>query len=409
MKKTVEERGVFLNKGKAVWNVSQEKALLGFLQDLIQIPSYSSQEEQVIKRIQQEMEMLNYDEVKIDDMGNILGRIGSGEKVIVFDGHIDTVETGLLENWTKAPYSGEEDHQYIYGRGASDQKAGFAAAVHGAAWAKTQGNLEGVTLWVTGTVQEEDCDGLCWQYILDEKLISPDFVVITEPTNLKIHRGQRGRMEIQVKTKGISAHGSAPERGENAIYKMAEILSELESLNHRLTVDPFLGKGSLTVSEIFYTSPSRCAVADGCQISIDRRLTQGETKETAIQEIQQLPSVIKHQPEISLYTYDKASYTGLQKKVDCYFPTWVIEETHPYIDIVKKAYEEVTHQKPVLDKWTFSTNGVSIMGLYGIPCVGFGPGLEEEAHAPNEKVLKEQVITASLVYSKIPQIYGGQG
>ena len=122
-------------------------------------------------------------------------------------------------------------------------------------------------------MQEEDCDGLCWQHILEENTIDPEFVVLTEPTGLNVYRGHRGRMEIRVTVRGISAHGSAPERGDNAIYKMASILKELEKLNENLKYDEFLGKGTLAVSEIFYTSPSRCAVADGCSISVDRRLT----------------------------------------------------------------------------------------------------------------------------------------
>ena len=76
------------------------------------------------------------------------------------------------------------------------------------------------TLWITGTVQEEDCDGLCWQYILKKESSLPRSWSITEPTNLNIYRGHRGRMEIGVTTRGISCHGSAPERGQNAVYSM---------------------------------------------------------------------------------------------------------------------------------------------------------------------------------------------
>ena len=114
-------------------------------------------------------------------------------------------------------------------------------------------------LLVTGTVQEEDCDGLCWQYIIEQSKIRPEFVVSTEPTDCQIYRGQRGRMEIRVDVQGISCHGSAPERGDNAIFKMGPILNELKELSNHLGNDDFLGKGTLTVSEIFFTSPSRCA------------------------------------------------------------------------------------------------------------------------------------------------------
>lgn len=277
--------------------------------------------------------------------------------------------------------------------------------VYAARIIKDLGLEDDYTLLVTGTVQEEDCDGLCWQYIIEEDGIRPEFVVITEPTSLNIYRGQRGRMEIKVKTKGLSCHGSVPERGDNAIYKMAPILQELRALHENLHEDPFLGKGSLTVSEIFFTSPSRCAVADSCWISIDRRLTWGETWEKALQEIRNLPSVKESGAEVSMYSYDKPSYTGLVYPTECYFPAWVLEEEHPACQATIKAYKNLFGQDPFVDKWGFSTNGVSIMGRYGIPCIGFGPGHEDQAHAPNERTWKDELVKAAAMYAVIPSIY----
>jgi len=254
-------------------------------------------------------------------------------------------------------------------------------------------------------VQEEDCDGLCWQYLVERSRIRPEFVVSTEPSSCRIHRGQRGRMEIKVDVRGISAHGSAPERGDNAIFKMAPILGELQDLHGRLAEDTFLGRGSLTVSEIFSTSPSRCAVADGCAISIDRRLTQGETWRGALEEIRRLSAVQNAGAQVSLYHYSRPSYTGLVYPTECYFPCWVVEERHPACQALVAAYESLFARKPVVDKWTFSTNGVSIMGRYGIPCVGFGPGHEDQAHAPNEITWKSELVQAAAMYAVIPQAY----
>ena len=263
-----------------------------FLRDLIKAKGESTEEKEKVYRIKEEMEKLGFDKVWIDGMGNILGYMGTGEVTIGFDAHIDTVGIGEIKNWKFDPYEGYEDEETIGGRGASDQLGGMVSAVYGAKIAKDLGLLnDKYKFLVTGTVQEEDCDGLCWQYIINEDKIRPEFVVSTEPTDNNIYRGQRGRMEIRVEVKGVSAHGSAPERGDNAIYKMADILKEVEALNDKLHYDPFLGKGTLTVSEIFFTSPSRCAVADGCAISIDRRLTAGETYQMALKEIEELPSV----------------------------------------------------------------------------------------------------------------------
>ncbi len=382
-----------------------EAKMYQFLRDMIRIPSESCHEKVIVDRIKEEMKRLDYDEVVIDDMGNVLGRIGNGPMVIAMDGHIDTVGTGDISQWQFDPFDGDEDETAIYGRGASDQEGGFAALVYAGGLMKALNLLDGLTVWITGTVQEEDCDGLCWEHIIRSGRIKPELVVLSEPTALKVHRGHRGRMEIKISVKGVSSHGSAPDRGDNAIYKMAPILTELEALNHRLKDDDFLGKGTLTVSEIFFSSPSRCAVADGCSVSVDRRLTYGETKSSALTEIKELPAVIAVDAKVEMYSYDRPSYTGLNQTIDCYFPTWLLAENDPICRSVMKSYQDLYDDVPILDKWTFSTNGVSIMGRHHIPCIGFGPGHEEEAHAPNEKILKSELSRALGVYTIIPINY----
>ena len=382
-----------------------ESSMTKFLRDLIAIPGESCGEKDVINRIAQEMEMLGFDKVEIDGMGNILGYMGNGETLIWYDAHIDTVGLGELSNWNFDPYKGYENDEEIGGRGTSDQLGGIVSATYGAKIMKDLGLLsDKYTVLVTGTVQEEDCDGLCWQYIYNEDKVKPEFVVITEPTNGNIYRGQRGRMEIRVEVKGVSCHGSAPERGDNAIYKMADILQEVRVLNDNLHYDEFLGKGTVTVSEIFFNSPSRCAVADMCAISLDRRLTDGETYESALEEVRNLPFVKKYKAKVSMYKYERPSYTDLVYPTDCYFPTWVIPEDAPATKAMVEAYRGM-YGEPKVDKWTFSTNGVSIMGRFGIPCIGFGPGKEEEAHAPNEKTWKADLVRCAAVYAAMPTIY----
>ena len=382
-----------------------EKEIAAFLRDMIAIPSESCNEEKVVLRIKEEMEKVGLDRVEIDPMGNILGYLGHGPHLIAMDAHIDTVGVGEIANWNVDPYLGSEDGDVIVGRGGSDQEGGMASMVYAAKIIKDLGLEDDYTLLVTGTVQEEDCDGLCWQYIIEESKIRPEFVVITEPTSLNIYRGHRGRMEINVHVGGVSCHGSAPERGDNAIFKMAPILQELEQLHPKLKDNAFLGKGSLTVSEIFYSSPSRCAVADGCSISIDRRLTDGETYESALAEIRNLPSVIKANATVTMYDYARPSYTGLVYPTKAYFPTWVLPEDHIVCQSTIEAYKGLFSKEPVVDKWTFSTNAVSIMGRYQIPCIGFGPGHEEEAHAPNERTWKSELVKASAMYASIPLHY----
>lgn len=404
-----------------------EKPMTNFLRDLVRIPGESSGEEGHINRIAEEMKTVGFDKVDIDPMGNILGYMGNGKTLIAFDAHIDTVGIGNKENWEFDPYEGFESDTEIGGRGTSDQLGGIVSAVYGAKIMKDLGLLnDKYTVLVTGTVQEEDCDGLCWEYIIKEDKIRPEFVVSTEPTDGGIYRGQRGRMEIRVDVQGVSCHGSAPERGDNAIYKMADILQDIRALNADDASENneikglvkmldekhnkewrearFLGRGTVTTSEIFFTSPSRCAVADSCSVSLDRRMTAGETWESCLDEIRNLPNVKKYEAKVSMYNYERPSYKGLVYPIECYFPTWVIPEDHKVTKALGEAFKEL-YGEPRVDKWTFSTNGVSIMGRNGIPCIGFGPGKEAQAHAPNEKTWKEDLVRCAAVYAVLPSIY----
>ncbi len=376
-----------------------------FLRALIKAKGTSCQEEEKARLIQAEMVKLGYTKTDIDGLGNVLGWMGTGETVIGFDGHIDTVGVGNAANWAFDPFDGIEDDTIIGGRGTSDQLGGVVSAVYGAAIAKDLGLLsDKYAFLVTGTVQEEDCDGLCWLYIIEESGIRPKFVVSTEATDNGIYRGHRGRMEIRVEVSGVSCHGSAPERGDNAIYKMAEVLLDIRDLNDTLLANDFLGKGTVTTSEIFFTSPSRCAVADSCAISLDRRLTEGETWQGAIKEIEALPSVQKHGARVSLYDYEATAWTGLKYGQECYFPTWVIPEDSPEVQAAADAHRAM-YGEPRIDKWTFSTNGVAIAGRHGIPVVGVGPGREEQAHAPNEITWKDDLVKCAAIYAVMPTLY----
>ncbi|MGP1588353.1 MAG: YgeY family selenium metabolism-linked hydrolase [Oribacterium sp.] len=418
--------------------------MTAFLRAIVRNPGESAEEAAHVETIRREMEKVGFDEVKVDPQGNVMGFIGSGETLIAFDGHIDTVGIGNRDNWSFDPYEGYENETEIGGRGVSDQLGGTVSAVYAAKIMKELGLLDKkYRIMVVGTVQEEDCDGLCWEYICKEDKIRPEFVISSEPTDGGLYRGQRGRMEIRIDVKGVSCHGSAPERGDNAIYKMADILQDIRALNNNGDAESteikglvkmlnpkfnpewkearFLGRGTVTASQIFYTSPSRCAVADSCAVSLDRRMTVGETWESCLEEIRQLPAVKKYGEDVkvSMYNYDRPSYTGLVYPIECYFPTWVIPEDHPVCTAAVAAYHDLFGEKrigaeavraerevrPLLDKWTFSTNGVSIMGRNGIPVLGFGPGAEAQAHAPNEITWKQDLVTCAALYAALPSYY----
>jgi putative selenium metabolism hydrolase len=383
-----------------------EPQLLAFMKDLIATQSLSSQEGKVIKRIQTEMKKLGYDEVRVDPMGNVIGRIGRGKRVIAIDGHVDTVDVGDLKQWKTDPFTPVVKNGILYGRGTSDMKGGVASAIYAGALLKKSGFPKDVTLYVTGTVQEEDCDGLCWQYIVKEDKLRPNVVVITEPTSLRIYRGHRGRMEIEVETTGISCHGSAPERGVNAVYKMAPIIADIEKLNARLKPRKPLGKGTVTISHIRSRSPSLCAVADGCVIHLDRRLTVGENERVAVRQIQNLPSVKKAKAKVTVLTYEVPSWTGLNYPTKKYFPTWEMPETTKEVKVARAAFQDVFNSAPTVGHWTFSTNGIATAGMHNIPTIGFGPGHEHFAHAPNECVEVEHLVRACAFYAGFVEHYG---
>jgi len=419
--------------------------MVRFLRKMISFPSESCEEKEVVACIREEMEKLGYDKVEVDGLGNVIGWMGEGDKIIAIDSHIDTVGIGNRENWTADPYEGYETDEIIYGRGGSDQEGGMASAAYSAKIMKDLGLIpKGYKLMIVGSVQEEDCDGMCWQYIVNKDGIRPEFVISTEPTDGGIYRGHRGRMEIRVDVKGVSCHGSAPERGDNAIYKMADILQNIRALNENncedgteikglvKMLDPkynpdhwedarFLGRGTCTVSQIYFTSPSRCAVADSCSISVDRRMTAGETWESCLQEIRDLPAVRKYgdDVQVSMYMYDRPSWTGEVYETEAYFPTWINRESAAHVKALVDAHQALFGDKrigtpsamgtregrPLTDKWTFSTNGVAIQGRYGIPCVGFGPGAESQAHAPNEITWKQDLVTCAALYAAAISLY----
>ena len=383
-----------------------EPDIVQFLRDLIAIPAESGHEGPVIQRIRQEMEKVGFDEIRIDPMGNILGRIGSGKTVVMMDSHTDTVGVGDPKEWAWDPYQGKVEDGYVFGRGACDQRAGMACMVYAGKLIQELGLRGDYTLWVVGSVQEEDCDGLPWLYILKEDGIRPDCVIITEPSSLRIYRGHRGRMEIEVHLRGKSCHASAPERGDNPIYKMSRLVQEVEKLNTRLRNDPFLGKGTIAVTEIRSLSPSLCAVPGACSIHLDRRLTAGETKELAIAEVKALPGA--EDAEVEILNYEVPSYTGLRYPMEKYYPTWVLAESHRLAQAAISTYATLWDKPPVVDKWTFSTNGVGSMGLMGVPTIGFGPGEEEVAHSVIERVPIRHLVEATQFYAAFPLIFSRQ-
>ncbi|HUB24542.1 MAG TPA: YgeY family selenium metabolism-linked hydrolase [Tepidisphaeraceae bacterium] len=386
-----------------------QPAMIDFLRDIVAIQSLSGQEDKVIARIRQEVEKLGCaDKIETDGLGNLLVWVGSGPRLIAIDAHVDTVGLGNEKEWKHDPFKGKVEKGVVWGRGAGDQKGAVPAMVYAAKIIHDLGLRSGEwTLLLTFTVMEEDCDGLCWQYIVKEDKIRPECVIVTDSTNCKVLRGQRGRMEIGITATGRSCHGSMPEKGDNAIYKIAKIVREIEKLHKMLKKDTFLGNGTVTVSYVDCKTPSRCAVPGEAFIQLDRRLTTGETAAMALKQVRQAVKNAGVEAKVELLKYSAKAYTGLVYPTDSYFPTWVEAEDAPQVRAAVEAHRSLFGKKPTVSRWTFSTNGVAIDGMFGIPCVGFGPAAEEVAHTVNDSVPVEHLVRCAAMYAAFPGTYCG--
>jgi putative selenium metabolism hydrolase len=381
---------------------AQAEALASFLQDLVRIPSLSTQEEAVAIRLAEEMRRVGFTEVWMDRIGNVIGRIGAGQGPKLFlNGHMDTVDVSGLTRWPVAPYEGLIQDGILYGRGACDMKGGLAAmvyAVHALSAARVE--LAG-DLYLVAVVQEEPCEGLASRVLIEEEGIRPDYVVLGEPSNLQVRVGHRGRLEVQVKVWGKAAHASAPDLGSNAIHNAARLIFGIELLAPRLATDPLLGRGTLAVTEIESYAASRNAVPDCCIFYIDRRLTLGETESKALAEIQNIVNTEEVDAEVSVTEYRATSYTGYDCRARNAFPAWVMPEDHPLVQALIRSVRETLGYRPRLGRWAFSTDGTYTAGVANIPTVGFGPGEEKYAHTQEEQVRLNDVVDAARVYARL--------
>ncbi len=383
---------------------SQQDELTNVLQKLIQIRSYSGEEKEIVEYILSKMNEYGFDEAFADKFGNAVGRIGNGPIKILFDAHIDTVRVTEDENWQYPPFEGKILNGKMYGRGVVDEKpamAGFLLA--GKIIQKYfRGEKLPFTLYVVGSVLEEDADGYPLFHLIKNEGIKPDYVLLGEPTDLKIYRGQRGRMELKITTTGKSAHGAHNDQGINAIYKMSAIVARIERLDKELQAVEPLGKGSITVTNITSRAPSLCSVPDFCQIHLDRRMTVGEDKELVINQLKEKIKNAGVDAEISIPQVGGVSWTGLEFSQEAYFPTWVLDTDHVLVNSAQQAAEAALGKKANIGTWSFSTNGVATAGHFGIPTIGFAPGKEELSHSSKEELDLNDLLVAAKFYASFP-------
>jgi len=379
--------------------------ILRFLREIVAIPSMDSQIGEVGERIAEEMRKLGFVDVRFDKMGNIMGRLGDGDKVMVYDSHIDTVGIGDPDEWEWDPFEGKIEDGRFYARGTCDEKGSTPGMIYGMAIARDLGLLDGWTLWYFGNM-EEWCDGIAPNTFVEvDPGIRPDFVVIGEPTKMQVYRGHKGRVEMQVVAKGKSAHAASNHVGDNAIYKLLPIIAGIRDMEPQLGDHEFLGHGKITVSDMHVKTPSINAVPDEALIYVDRRVTFGETVEEVLEQVRALiPEKDKNDVTVEMLFYEEPSYTGFVYPVEKYFPAWAFEADHPLVQAGLATREKIGFESAPAGKWNFSTNGIYWAGKAGIPSIGFGPGEEETAHTVRDSVLLDDVVKATEFYALLPSI-----
>ncbi len=382
----------------------QEEQLIRFLKELVQTPSISGQEGPIADRLMAEMRAVGFGEVWQDSAGNVIGHIGQGHGPhLVLDAHLDTVDIGDESGWTYPPHGGVVVDGRLYGRGSADMKGGLAAMVYAVHFLARQGFLASLQgdLYLIGVVNEEPYEGEGLRASLADANLQPDMVILGNPTNLQVNRGHRGRLEMLVTTKGRSTHAARPQQGVNALSAAARVIFGVELLAPTLRVDGILGRGSIAVTDLVTETPGRNAIPHRCTLFIDRRLTLGETEARALSEIEGMLLREQVDATVQVNEYTVTTYTGYHARGRVSHPAWLLPKDNALLKQVTRSVERALGYRPGLNTWSFSTDGVFLMGEKGIPTVGFGPGDEKMAHMQDEYVRLSDVIQAVHAYAQM--------
>ncbi len=381
--------------------------LIQFCQKLIQAESLSGNEKKTADLIKEEMLKLNYDEVWIDDFGNVVGKIkGKGEKSLLYDGHMDTVGIPDISKWTVDPFGGEIKEGKIYGRGTSDMKCALASMIYAAARLKEEKIEIKGDVYVAAVVFEEIFEGMGLGKILDK--IKPDAVVIGEASQLTLNIGQRGRAEIVIETQGVNAHSASPEKGVNAVYSMTKIISEI--MNLEVSTHEKLGRGIFELTDIkSYPYPGASVVPDKCIATYDRRLLKGESYDEVLKPIKEIINKLKildskFSATVKYATAYEKTYKDTMLGGERYFPAWLIDENE---EIVQKSIEGMKNANidPVIQCYSFCTDGSESAGKRGIPTIGIGQSLETLDHVVDEYIEISEIEKVEKVYFEISKAF----
>ena len=384
-------------------NVDKEN-LVEFCRDLIRIPSQTGREKEVVRRAQEELLRLGFDDCRCDDFGSVVGivRGGSGPKVLL-DAHLDTVGVEPISKWTHDPFGAWLEEGRLYGRGAADMKGPAAAVVYGAAaLLQEKENLKG-TVIVSLSTLEELCEGAALGRIIED--YRPDYIVIGEPSNLRLVRGQRGRAEIALTTYGVPAHSSTPQLGVDAVEKMTALLRMMSEA--KLPTHPFLGTGVQALTDIISDPyPTQSTVPSRCRATFDRRLVVGEDESSIAAELHDLIETAKHadpalQATAEIVSAECRAYTGHSFTFRKFIPAWEMPADHELVRAAASPREGAGHGGEPPTHNRFFPNGSGGGVHAGQPPLGFGPADPHFAHSIDEYIEIEQLEAAAGGYAAI--------
>lgn len=355
-------------------------ALTAFLQSLVRAQSLSGTEQAVIELLAAEMHRLGFDRVFADANGSLVGIIEGARPgpTLLLDAHCDTVGVAPGVPWQHSPFGATIEGGRMYGRGTSDMKGALAAMTYAAA-AVDKSRLVG-RIAVSATVMEEVMEGVALRTVMDE--VRPDFVIIGESTDLNLNHGGRGRAEIHIETIGRPAHSSTPHLGVNAVHLMLAAVPAIESLP--LPSDPLLGPALFTLTDIISAPyPGHSVIPSRCGVTYDRRLLVGETMESVLSAIQQLPAL--DGVNVTIAEGEHTTYTGATLRGAKFFPAWKLAADHPFVQSVLAGLR-AAGLDPLLGAYRFCTNATYSAGVANVPTIGFGPSPEGHAHVADEYI-----------------------
>jgi acetylornithine deacetylase/succinyl-diaminopimelate desuccinylase-like protein len=214
---------------------------------------------------------------------------------------------------------------------------------------------------------------------------------------MEIKIGQTGRMDFKVVARGRTCHSSYPEKGKNAVYEMAKFLQTFVA-TYRAPNDPLFGQLPFAVIGISSSPPPVTPVVpDRCEIVLNRRFLPTESRRTVQQGLEAVVAAIQRQdPSFEA----QVEYLGE-------FPPFYCPPTEKVVTLLQKAVGNVMGEEGPVGVWRFGTEAGYLM-QHGIPCVGFGPGLPEVAHTPEEFIPVDHLLNASRVYAELIQILNAE-